>query len=46
MVNTTSPLAEPIERHRDDIRAIVAASRASNPRLFGYLIDISDRTAV
>jgi hypothetical protein len=29
MANTTSPLAERIERHRDDIRAIVAANRAS-----------------
>lgn len=42
MAKTTSPLAERIERHRDEIRAIVEANRASNPRVFGSVLHGTD----
>jgi predicted nucleotidyltransferase len=42
MAKTTSPLAERIEHHRDEIRAIVEANRASNPRIFGSVLHGTD----
>ncbi|CAN5435295.1 nucleotidyltransferase [soil metagenome] len=42
MSKTTSVLAERIEQHRDEIRAIVEANRASNPRLFGSVLHGTD----
>jgi hypothetical protein len=42
MAKTTSSLAERIERHRDEIRAIVEANRASNPRVFGSVLHGTD----
>jgi predicted nucleotidyltransferase len=42
MRKTTSKLAERVEQHRDEIRAIVEANRASNPRLFGSVLHGTD----
>lgn len=42
MSKTTSVLAERIEQHRDEIRAIVEANRASNPSLFGSVLHGTD----
>ncbi|MGH2550553.1 MAG: nucleotidyltransferase family protein [Thermomicrobiales bacterium] len=42
MSKTTSVLAERIEQKRDEIRAIVEANRASNPRVFGSVLHGTD----